>query len=199
MRCPVNAYLFLTVFVLLGGCTLAEVNVEVLSERTALENQVLGTYNALDTEMLLVASVRGVDSQGKIGTPPRHSQDHKDAIAAMQVMDFHADDLQRFLALGWAGEANDGLVEPFAMVREGVDPSLKEFSENYTRAEFDSVIGDINQSREVIMGRVVHMNENFSREDTPEIRRIFGRLNGETAAPGTRIQLEDDSWTIKKW
>ena len=58
---------------LLCGCTLARVQVDVLSQRTVLENQVLGTYNALDREMLLVASVRGVDAAGNIRQPPKHS------------------------------------------------------------------------------------------------------------------------------
>ena len=77
----------------LSACTLADVNVEMLSERTALENQVLGSYNALDSQMLLVASVRGVDTSGNITPPPRHSREYKNAISAMQVLDFHADDL----------------------------------------------------------------------------------------------------------
>ena len=43
---------------LLTACgNFAQVKVEVVSERTALENQVLGTYNAIDREMLLTASV----------------------------------------------------------------------------------------------------------------------------------------------
>ncbi|HMA67919.1 MAG TPA: hypothetical protein VKO20_08875, partial [Desulfosalsimonadaceae bacterium] len=40
---------------LLSACTLAQVDVEMVSERTALENQVLGTYNSLDAQMLLAA------------------------------------------------------------------------------------------------------------------------------------------------
>ena len=56
------------------GCTLADVKVEMLSERTALENQVLGSYNALDSQMLLAASVRGVDTSGNISWPPEHTR-----------------------------------------------------------------------------------------------------------------------------
>ncbi|MBW1790345.1 MAG: DUF1318 domain-containing protein, partial [Deltaproteobacteria bacterium] len=40
-------YLPAGVLVFLFGCTLAEVQVNVVSERTALENQVLGAYNSL--------------------------------------------------------------------------------------------------------------------------------------------------------
>ncbi|HKK67753.1 MAG TPA: hypothetical protein VJ946_06055, partial [Bacteroidales bacterium] len=60
----------LMITAVLSGCTLAKVDVEMVSERTALENQVLGSYNSLDSQMLLAASVRGVDATGNISRPP---------------------------------------------------------------------------------------------------------------------------------
>ncbi len=186
------------VLILLVGCTLAEVKVEVMSERTALENQVLGTYNALDKEMLLVASVRGVDSRGRIQTPPKHSQEHQDAVTAMQVLSFHADDLQAFKQLGWAGENYQGLVEMFPMEKAHIPESLKDFSERFKPEEFNYVVSQINASREIVMHRVVDMNENLSEENMPEIRRIFGKLNTENALPGEKIQKSAGTWTVKK-
>ncbi|WP_239027786.1 hypothetical protein [Geomonas subterranea] len=73
---PLSILVRLSIAVLLlagGGCTLAKVDVNVVSERTSLENQVLGTYNALSEDVLLVASVRGVSPTGKVETPPKHS------------------------------------------------------------------------------------------------------------------------------
>jgi len=180
------------------GCSLAEVKVEVMSERTALENQVLGTYNALDREMLLVASVRGVDSRGRIKKPAKQSQEHKDAVTALQILSFHADDLQTFKQLGWAGENNQGLVEVFQMNKADIPESLKDFSERFKPEEFNHVVSQINGSREIIMHRVIDMNENLSSDDMPEIRRIFGRLNTENALPGEKVQQPDGIWTVKK-
>ena len=186
------------ILIFIAGCTLAEVKVEVMSERTALENQVLGTYNALDREMLLVASVRGVDSRGRIKPPPKHSQEHKDAVTAMQALSFHVDDLQAFKQLGWAGENNTGLVEIFQMDKEDVPESLKNFSERFEPEEFEYVISQINKSRALIMHRVIDMNENLKKEDMPQIRRIFGQLNTENALPGEKIQQPDGAWAVKK-
>lgn len=180
------------------GCALAEVKVEVMSERTALENQVLGTYNALDREMLLVASVRGVDSRGRIKQPARQSQEHKDAVTAMQVLSFHADDLQAFKQLGWVGENNQGLVAVFPMDKTDIPADLQDFSERFKPEEFNHVISQINASREMVMHRVIHMNTNLSPDDMPEIRRIFGKLNTENALPGEKIQQPDGTWTVKK-
>ena len=50
---------------LLVGCSGPLVGVTVVDERTALENQVLGTYQELNQEVLLVASVRYIDPKGK--------------------------------------------------------------------------------------------------------------------------------------
>jgi len=181
----------------LCGCTLARVDVAVVSERTSLENQVLGTYNALDTEMLLLASVRGVDPRGQIRTPPRRSQDQKDAMAALQLQSFHTDDLAAFKRLGWVGENNAGLLTAFPMEKSGAPADLKEFAQNYPPAEFESVISQLNDAREVIMRRVIDLNENLTEESLPDIRRIFARLNAENAAAGERIQAADGTWSVK--
>lgn len=190
--------LIASILILFVGCTLAEVKVEVMSERTALENQVLGTYNSLDREMLLVASKRGVDSRGRIQRPAQHSQEHKDAITAMQVISFHDDDLSAFKQLGWVGENNRGAVEIFQMDKKKVPENLKDFSQRFTLEEFKHVVSQINSSREVIMRRVIDMNENLTADDMPRIRRIFGKLNIEKALPGEKIQNPDGTWTVKQ-
>jgi hypothetical protein len=186
------------VVLVLAGCTLAQVKVDVVSERTALENQVLGTYNALDTEMLLVASVRGVDSAGRIQEPPRRSGEAGDAMQAMQVLAFHEDDLQAFKRLGWVGENAEGLVTPFPLAREGAPDDLKEFARRYGDDEFRAVVGEINRAREVVMQRVIALNEDLAASDLPRVRRVFGKLNAESALPGEKIQLEGGAWTAKR-
>lgn len=190
--------LIASILVLLVGCTLAEVKVEVMSERTALENQVLGTYNSLDNEMLLVASVRGVDSRGRMKTPSKHSQQHQDAITAMQVISFHSDDLSAFKQLGWVGENNRGLVEMFQMDKANISEGLKDFAQRFKAQEFNHVVSQINESRKIIMRRVIDMNENLTADDMPEIGRIFGKLNIEKALPGEKVQKPDGAWTVKK-
>lgn len=186
------------ILTLLVGCSLVEVKVDVVSERTSLENQVLGTYNALDQEMLLLASVRSVGPTGRIQEPPRRSQEHRDAVSAMQTQAFHADDLRAFKRLRWVGENNEGLLTPFAMRKEDVPEDLKEFAARYREDEFKTVVEEINQARRVVMRRVIAMNENFTEDDLPQVQRIFGKLNAENALPGERIQEEDGSWTVKK-
>jgi len=193
-------YVFYSFLILAGlfGCTLADVKVEVLSERTALENQVLGSYNSLDSQMLLAASVRGVDTSGNISRPPKHSREYKDTISAMQIIDFHADDLDALKQLGWAGENNQGLIEPFEIDRTDIPEDLKSFADRYSAEEFEFVISKINESRKKIMMRVIHMNEDLGEADLTEVRKIFAKINAEKANPGNKIQDTDGNWLTKK-
>lgn len=187
-------YHYIGILCVVCGCTLAKVNVNVVSERTALENQILGTYNSLDREMLLVASVRGVDARGNITTPPKKSQEQKDAVAAMQLMDFHADDINMFKKLKWVGENNKGLLEPFGVNHNNIPKNMAAFAKRYSEAEFSSVVTQVNQAREVIMQRVIDMNENLTDSDLPEVRKIFAKLNFDKAEPGEKVQKEDGTW-----
>ena len=190
--------IYILLLTLLTGCTLAQVNVEMVSERTALENQVLGTYNSLDAQMLLAASVRGVDESGAVSEAPKHSREHKDAITAMQTLDFHADDLEAFKRLGWVGENNLGYIEPFAMEKENVPEDLRAFADRFTQSEFDYVISRVNSARQVLMERVIYMNENLKESDMSQVQRVFARIQAENAAAGVKIQAEDGSWKTKK-
>jgi len=185
-------------FLFLFGCTLAKVNVNVVSERTALENQVLGSYNSLDQDMLLMASVRGVDPLGRVQTSPRRSREHRDAMEGMQVMAFHADDVDAFKRLGWVGENNEGLLTYFPMDKEDIPEELMEFASRYGGDEFNAVVKEVNQAREKVMKRVVEINENFTKDDLPEIRRVFGKINRENALPGEKVQTEDGRWVEKE-
>ncbi|EFK11311.1 conserved hypothetical protein [delta proteobacterium NaphS2] len=180
-----------------AGCTLAKVNVDVVSERTALENQVLGSYNALSDDILLVASVRGVDPTGKIKTPPRKSREYQNAVTAMETLAFHEDDVDAFKRLGWVGENNLGLLTTFPMNREKAPDDLQAFATRYPEAEFLSVAEQVNRSREVVMMRVVETNANFTEKDLPQIRKVFAKLNREKALPGEKIQKEDGSWATR--
>jgi uncharacterized protein YdbL (DUF1318 family) len=182
----------------LSGCTLAKVDVNVVSERTALENQVLGSYNALTQDVLLVASVRGVEPSGAIKTQPKKSREHQNAVEAVETLAFHDDDVDAFKRLGWVGEDNEGRLAPFPLQREKVPDELKGFADRYQRAEFDSVVVQVNKARDAVMQRVVDTNPDLTDKDLPLIRSIFARLNRENALSGEKIQQEDGSWTVKQ-
>ena len=192
-----SAWFLLSLF-LLGGCTLAKVDVNVVSERTSLENQVLGTYNRLSEEVLLVASVRGVSPTGKIEARPQRSPEQQDATRALETISFHADDLESFKRLGWVGENREGLITAFPReIPKNLPSDLKTFATLYNEEEFRQVIEEVNRSREVLMQRVVQTNENFTAKDLPVIRKVFAKMNRQSSAPGTKVQADDGTWGIQ--
>ena len=84
------------------------------------------------------------------------------------------------------------------MEKKDIPKELKEFAERFQEAEFKVVVEQINQAREIIMQRVIHLNEGFTKTDLPKIRRVFGKLNAENALSGEKIQTDDGTWIKKK-
>ena len=185
----------LAIAMILGACTLAKVDVNVVSERTSLENQVLGTYNSLSEDLLLVASVRGVSPTGKIGQPKPQTPEQQDALHALETISFHADDVDSFKRLGWVGENREGTLSAFSRdIPAKTPPELKTFAAGYGEGEFKQVVEEVNRSRETLMLRVVQTNENFTLKDLPAIRKVFSRINRQNSASGTKVQEEDGKW-----
>ena len=169
---------------------LVDVDVTVVDQKTALENQILGSYEELGNEMVLLASVRSVDENGKLKpvakTPPAKLK----AIKAMQRMEFNRDDIQRFKKLGIAGEKNDGLLMFFETEETKKDLQLNAFAQALVKEE--------NEDREIVLNRVISTNIRFSPEDLPKVKRIYANLNRDNALSGEKIQLEDGIWAVKK-
>ena len=178
----------------LCACTLAKVDVNVVSERTSLENQVLGTYNTINDDLLLVASVRGISPSGKIAPTPQRTPEQEGAVRALETVSFHADDVEAFKRLGWVGEDRVGLLAPFPRPQPQAGSSDQAFAERYSDGEFRQVLDDVNKAREVLMLRVIQTNENFTAQDLPEIRRVFAIINQQNSPPGSKVQGDDGTW-----
>ena len=189
-----NRFVLSLILLALSACTLAKVDVNVVSERTSLENQVLGTYNTINDDLLLVASVRGISPSGKIAPAPRRTPEQEGAVRALETVSFHADDVEAFKRLGWIGEGRDGLLAPFPRLPPKAGSSDQALAASYSEGEFLQVLDEVNKSREVLILRVIQTNENFTAADLPEIRRVFARINRQNSPPGSKVQGDDGSW-----
>ena len=172
----------------LSACGGPLVGVTVVDERTALENQVLGTYQELNQEVMLVASVRYIDPKGKLKQSAELPPGKKEVARALQRISFNKDDLNRFKAMGLLGENSEGGVSPLSP--EKVPPEEKAFLENLLKEE--------NEDRLVVMHRVVETNETLTPQDLPRVHKMFAALNRDKAGPGEWIQLENGKWTQKE-
>lgn len=170
------------------GCGGPLVGVTVVDERTALENQVLGTYQELNQEVLLVASVRYIDPKGKLQKNPEIPPGKKQAIHAMQRSSFNKDDIDRLKGQAIIGENNQGGVH--LLSPEKIEAGQQAFVENLIKEE--------NADREIVIQRVIKTNENLSEKDLARVRKMFAALNRDKARVGDRIQLENGEWVKKK-
>lgn len=194
-RIPVRTALWIAAGMIAGtllGCwgKLADVTVTVVDQKTALENQILGSYEELDQDVLLLASVRSVDKDGKLRTVSEVPPGKKKAIRAKQRQEFNHDDIVRFKQEGAAGEGATGYLVFFATEKIRSDPKYRKFVETLIQEE--------NQDRRVIYERIVATNAAFGEEDLPKVERISASLNLKNAQQGEKIQLEDGAWTVQK-
>lgn len=165
-------------------------NVTIIDQRTALENQVLGTYEDIGKDMMLLASVRSIDESGKLKEVDPIPKRKKEAIRARQRIEFNKDDIENFKALGCAGENNDGFLAFFEIDKTRQDPQFALFVK--------TIIQEENDDRKAIMKRIVMMSENLNENDLPDVQKIFASLNRDNAKKGEKIQLEDGMWDVKK-
>ncbi len=175
-----------------GACSgkLVGVNVTVVDQKTALENQILGSYEELGNEMMMVASVRSVDEEGKLKTVAEIPKAKKTAIRAMQRQEFNKDDIQKFKQTGCAGEGNQGLLVYFDNEETQKNPKYKEFVKTLIKEE--------NEDRLVILNRIVATNESFSEDDLPKVQKIYAGLNRDNAKTNEKRQQENGAWTTVK-
>ncbi len=186
MRAAVPLILLAGTAVLLGGCVSAKIN--VVDERTALENQILGSYEELDRDMQLLASVRGVDAKSQAQPPPSYTQQRQRAIAARQTQKFNRDDVDELKQAGCIGEANDGTLSkrPCELAS---DPAVA--------ARLERVIASENQARSVILRFAVTASPDLTEKDLPQVTATYARMQREKARSGEWIQEPLGEWVRK--
>lgn len=169
------------------ACSGPLVGVTVVDERTALENQVLGSYEKLEEEVLLVASVRYIDPAGKLKKTTELPPGKKKAIRALQRSSFNKDDIDRYKERQVLGENFSG----------GITLLAPDKLEDQERPFVESLVQEENADREVLMRRVIETNETLTEDDFPKVKKTFAALHRDQARRGDMIQLESGEWVQK--
>ena len=61
-----------------------------------------------------------------------------------------------------------------------------------------TIIQEENDDRLTTMNRIIMISENLNEKNLSDVQRIFASLNRDNAIKGTKIQLEDGKWDVKK-
>ena len=184
MRTTLALLLAAPALALLAGCTF---NFDVTSQRTALENQVMGSYKELDDDLILASSVRG--GKGKAAQTGEPSPARQKAVDARQEQQFNQDDIDELKNEQLLGETAAG---ELALLPAGVAKAGGGGPKDVALAR--ELVAEENRDRAVVWQRLIESNENLSAKDLPEVRRTYAKLQREQARPGQWVQDEDGHW-----
>ncbi len=167
--------LFLPALVLCApSCTITTVNV---SQKTALENQLLGQMAPLSEEELLITSVRSDSPAASVSTEP--------AVAARRRQLFNRDDTDELKRAGCLGEALNAQL----VVRACSQTDLQERLETLATEE--------NQDRAVLLAWFIAKDPTMTPSDKEQLRAIYHRLLVLHSPTGTPCEGPSGSWYLK--
>jgi uncharacterized protein YdbL (DUF1318 family) len=151
----------------------------VLDRKTQLENQILGSFQRLERELILASSVRGDRPE------PKLSPLEREAVEAMMTREFYRDDIDELKQQQVVGETNSGML---SLLKPPSDPAEAKRAQHLVEQE--------NNSRTIIIKRVIQTSEDLTDKDLSLVRRIFYRLNLQTAKPGDSVQRPAGDWDV---
>jgi len=176
-------------FLSVSCANMVQVKIDVIDQRTALENQAIGTYQEMKGDLLLLASVRSIDAAGRLVPVPPIPAGKREAIRAMQRSEFNRDDIERFKSQGVFGEGKDGYLA-FVKAPESVaDPKTAGFAVN--------LLAEENADRKTTYARIAELNENFREGDISRVETVMAGLNRDTAKDGEWTQQDGGDWVRK--
>ena len=165
------------------NCSVQTPEVKITGEKSALENQVIGSYEKIEEDTWMVASVRSTNKK----KAKKVSPEQKRVSEAMKNRKFNKDDIDELKRDGAVGENKRGFLEARPLAKLTKDPEYKK--------RVTELIKEENRDREIVMNRIAENSMNASKE---EVYAIMAGYNREKADPGTWIQLPDREWRKKK-
>lgn len=161
---------------------------DLTSQRTALENQVMGSYKELEDDLVLVSSVRAGDKT----TAAPLSEGQKRALLARQNQDFNRDDVDELKTKEIIGETKEGTI---ALLPPNLSQAVKVSGRDTQLAK--TLVEEENQDRSFIWQRIIASNENLSAKDLPDVKRTYAKMQREAASAGQWVQSEAGAWQRK--
>jgi uncharacterized protein YdbL (DUF1318 family) len=164
----------------------------VASTRTTLENQIIGSYQELDSDYVSTASVRAVDSDGNTKKAPVQSDYKQRALAAKQNMEFNRDDLEELLSEEYIGEKNDGSVDFLPVGIGRIDTISKE------RRKFaQAILAEENRDRDLVWRRIVEQSPHLGPDHISAVKSEFAKMQREALKSGHWFQTQNGDWVKK--
>ncbi|MDZ7363866.1 MAG: YdbL family protein [candidate division KSB1 bacterium] len=176
----------LSAILVFPACTIHPPEMKFTGEKTALENQILGTYNQVREDVWMVASVRAANPDSQITL----SDEKRAVLTAIQNREFNKDDIDEFKRNGAVGENARGFLEIRPLPRLASDAEYRQLVEE--------IVAEENRDRQIIMQRIIDINSAVQATGVSEVEKVFAKLNRDNAKAGEWIQLPEGEWVRKK-
>lgn len=168
-----------------SACSIHTPEMKFTGEKTALENQILGTYNQVKEDVWMVASVRAANPDSQITI----SDEKRTVLNAIQNREFNKDDVEEFMREGLVGENARGYLEIRDPQKLAADAERQRLVEK--------IVAEENRDRQIIMQRIIDINPSIESSDLAEVEKAFANVNRENAKPGAWVQLPGGEWVKK--
>lgn len=175
----------LLLITIISACSIKAPEVNVTGEKTALEREVLGTYHEMQEDVWMVASARSATDKKTVPISPQKRR----VLDALQQQKFNKDDIDEFKRKGYIGENNQGLLEVLPHAKLPVD-SLEQ-------SEVKTIVTEENQDREIIISRVIELNQSLKNAVRESILAVFAQMHQDNSSVGTWIQNKTGEWIQK--
>lgn len=172
-------------FLVLSACSIKAPEVSVTGEKTALEREVLGAYHEMQEDVWMVASARSASEKKAVPLSPEKRQ----VLDALQQQKFNKDDIDEYKKKGYIGENNQGFLELIPKIELPADTSMQK--------EIKGILTEENQDREVIIGRVIELNQSLKNAVRESILAVFAQMYQDNSSVGTWIQNKTGDWVKK--
>ena len=162
----------------------AKIEINIVGEKTSLENQILGNYNFLGKDKFIVTSVRTIpDDLNKI------SDSKKRSFFAYQNRIYNRDDYERFMDMRIIGETNNGYIEIINEKYLNENPGIEKFVKKLIEEE--------NRDRKIIYQRITQITEGLTSEDLRKVEETFTKKYREQSKKGWYYQNMEGNWIQK--
>ncbi|MBD3386948.1 DUF1318 domain-containing protein [candidate division KSB1 bacterium] len=170
----------LIILLFMFNCGIQAPQLSVTGEKTALEKQVLGDYEKIESDSWFIASERSFNEF-------RTQSDNEAIFTAMhqrKARKTELDDLRRDKVIG---ENNRGFLEV-------LPTEAYEENEDYRR-RVDELVQAENRDRKRLFERIIEINQ--WQDDEVSYYQQFARPQQKSVAAGTMIQDPQGHWTEK--
>jgi hypothetical protein len=169
----------------LPGCI--SIKFITVGQKSAYERQLAGTYDELDQELALVASVR----QANLGEPaPEGAPDVRaKALGARRRQLFNQDDLDELKRQGCLAENHTGQLETHECQTSAPEAVAK---------RLERMVGEENQDRQAIIDLALLLDTALTPADRPALQKVYAELMLRRSPAGTWVQSDGDAWTQLK-